>query len=267
MTKNKENINKGFSKISHHYEKLEKTSSLINWMRSRVRSHLLKELPTKASILEVNSGSGIDAVFLAKKGYNVHATDIASGMIEYVTSKIKKENLADNLSCEKISFTELNNLKPKKFNHIFSNFGGLNCSSEEELKQVFSSFKQLLEPYGKITLVIMPKVCFWEFLKIFKGNKTAFRRLKKGGVLANIEGEEVATFYHASTKTKALLTPYFKDFKLENICFLAPTGNRVDFPEKYPRLFKFLSSLDTVSNTVPFLRGYGDYYILTATVK
>ena len=267
MDSNKQNIEKGFSKISHHYEKLDKTSSLINWMRKKVRNHLHKELKPASKILEINCGSGIDAVYLAKNGCNVHATDIAPGMIDFVTSKIKSESLKENLSCERLSFNELNKLNPQKYNHIFSNFGGLNCSSEEELQEVFSLFKQLLSPHGKITLVLMPKICMWEFLKIFKGDKTAFRRLKKNGVLANIEGEQVHTYYHSATIIKKLLLKDFKNFKVENICFLAPTGNRVNFPEKYPVLFKSLGLLDDISNKIPFFRGYGDYYILTASVK
>lgn len=267
MDKNKQSIKKGFSKISHHYENLETTSSLINWMRKQVRSHLNKELKSNAKILEINCGSGIDAVYFSKKGYDVHATDIAPGMINYVASKIKSESLKENLSCERLSFNELDKLSPQKFNHLFSNFGGLNCSSEDELLDVFDSFKQLLFPNGKITLVLMPKICVWEFLKIFKGNKNAFRRLKKNGVIANIEGEQVHTFYHSASRIKKLLSKDFKKIKVENICFLAPTGNRVNFPKKYPVLFKYLSSLDGISNKISFLRGYGDYYILTASLK
>ncbi len=266
MSTNKTNIKTGFSKISHHYESLENTSSLINWMRKRVRNHLLKILQPHSKILEINCGSGIDAVYFAKKGFKVHATDIASGMITYVTSKIETEQLQESLSCKQLSFLELDTLQPKKYHHIFSNFGGLNCSSEEELQLVFSSFKKLLLPKGKISLVIMPKTCIWEFLKVFKGNKAAFRRLKKGGVLANIEGEQVRTFYYSSEKIKQLLSNDFKNFTVENICFLGPTGNRVDFPEKHPNLFKFLSGFDTISNKISLLQGYGDYYILTATV-
>ena len=267
MDKNKQNIEKGFSKISQHYENLDKTSSLISWMRKQVRNHLHKEIKPASKILEINCGSGIDAVYLAKKGHNVHATDIAPGMIDFVTSKIKSESLKENLSCERLPFNELNKLNHQKYNHIFSNFGGLNCSSEEDLQEVFGLFKQLLSPNGKITLVLMPKICIWEFLKILKGNKTAFRRLKRNGVLANIEGEQVHTYYHSANRIKKLLLKDFKNFKVENICFLAPTGNRVDFPEKHPLLFKFLSSLDSITNKIPFLRGYGDYYILTATIK
>ncbi len=258
------NVKKGFSKISKHYESLEKSSSLINWMRKRVRKHLEKNSVKKAEILEINCGTGIDAVYLAKKGYKVHATDIAEGMIEFVNNKIKNQKLQTNLSCELLSSNELKKIEPKKFDHIFSNFGGLNCSSEQELKIIFSSFKNILKQNGKITLVIMPKICIWEILKIFKGNKNGLRRLKKNGVLANIEGEKVQTYYHKASTIKKLLKNDFKNFKVENICFFAPTGDRIHFPKKYPFLFKILSYLDVISNKIPFLRGYGDYYIITA---
>jgi len=260
----KENINKGFSKISHEYEQLEKSSSLITWMRMRIRNHFEKIAISKGRLLEINCGSGIDAVYFAENGYQVHATDIATGMISYVKQKINVKKLKENLSCELLSFNELNILKPKKYNHLFSNFGGLNCSSLAELKVIFSSFVDLLEENGTITLVIMPKICMWEFLRIFKGQKSAFRRLKKGGVIANIEGEKVHTYYHDVNSIKTLLSSNFVDIKVENICFFAPAGNRVDFPEKHPKIFKLLSSLDYLSNKISVLQGYGDYYIISA---
>ncbi len=263
---NYKNIDKGFSNIANKYEELDQTSSLISWMRKRVRTHLKKDLKTKKTILEINCGSGIDAVYLVKKGHKVHATDIANGMLLHVKTKINSDNLQGNLSCEKLSFTELSKLQ-NKYHHIFSNFGGLNCSSLTDLETVFNSFNNLLYPKGKITLVIMPKICIWELLTFLKGNKNAFRRLKKNGVLANIEGEKVRTFYHSKKQIKNLLSKKFTDFKVENICFFGPTGNRVDYPEKHPKLFKIFAFFDKLSNKIPFLKGYGDYYIITATKK
>ncbi len=267
MIDQNENINKGFSKISHEYEQFDKTSSLVTWMRMRVRNHFEKNATPKGRILEINCGSGIDAVYFAKNGYQVHATDIATGMINYVEQKIKSENLENNLSCELLSFDELNSLNTKKFNHIFSNFGGLNCSSLTELETVFNSFDNLLAPNGTITLVIMPKICMWEFLRIFKGQKSAFRRLKKGGVIANIEGEKVHTYYHTKKQIKNLLSENFANFKVENICFFAPTENSENFTRKHPKLFKTLTKLDIISSKILFLQGYGDYYILSAEKK
>jgi len=236
-------------------------------MRIRVREHLLKNLEPKSTILEINCGSGIDAVYFSKKGYVVHATDAAKGMLVYVESKIISEKLKDNLTCELLSFEKLNTLEGNKYNNVFSNFGGLNCISLSALKSVINSFEELLEPEGRVTLVIMPKICIWELLKVFKGNKQAFRRVSNKTVLANVEGEEVPTYYHSAKQVKSFLSPNFTDFKVENICFFAPTGDRVDFPERHPMLFRFLSSLDRLSNKIPFLQGYGDYYIISAKKK
>lgn len=263
----KANIRKGFSNISHDYEMLDKTSGLILWMRNKVRTHFASTLNEKDNILEINSGSGIDAVFFAKNGYRVHATDVAEGMVNYVKSKIVSKDLQEYLTCEMLSFNNLDKLKNRHYNRIFSNFGGLNCSPIDELETVFYSFKEILKPQGSVTLVIMPRICLWEFFKIFKGNSTAFRRLNKNGVLANIKGEKVRTYYHSARKIKTMLEADFENFKIENISFLGPTGNRNDFCERHPFIFKILSSFDTISNKIPFLRGYGDYYILTAERK
>ncbi|AOW21474.1 class I SAM-dependent methyltransferase [Urechidicola croceus] len=261
------NIDKGFSKISHEYEKLDKYSKLINWMRNRVRTNISSRIKSGDTILEINCGSGIDAVYFAKKGNKVHATDISQGMIEYVESKISSENLQEKLTCEILSFQKLNELNKIKFDHIFSNFGGLNCVNESGLTSIFNSFDILLKPQGQITLVIMPKICFWEFLKIFKGKKDAFRRLKKNGIFANIEGEKVKTYYHSSQKIKKLLKNNFTDFKIENISFLGPTGNHNQFPTNYPFLFKIVKKIDFLSNKLSFMNGFGDYYILSCRRK
>ncbi len=262
-----DSINKGFSNISHQYEMLDKTSSLILWMRDRIRAHLIKNLSATGTILEINCGSGIDAVYLAKKGYEVHATDVAGGMIDYVKSKTISQQLEGKLSCEILSFKELHKLNAKRYTNIFSNFGGLNCSSLNELEKVFDSFKDVLEPNGTITLVIMPKLCMWEVFKIFRGKKNAFRRFNKNGVFANIAGEKVRTYYHSSKEIKALLKNNFTNFRVENICVLGPTGNHVDFPKEHPFIFKILNAFNTFSNNIPFLRGYGDYYIISAQIR
>ncbi len=262
-----ESIDKGFSKISTHYEELEHTSSLIVYFRNRIYRHLENKLKSGARILEINCGTGIDAVYLAKRGYKVLGTDLAKGMISIAKEKIQREGLEKHLTFRLLSNSELDKLKPEKFDHIFSNFGGLNCSSPGELKQIFQIFPELLKEKGKITLVIMPPVCFWEWARILKGDKKAFRRLKKHGTIANIEGEQVRTFYYGVREIKKMLQPYFYRFEVENLSFVGPTGNRIHFPEEHPKIFSFLMKFDPVSAKIPFLQGIGDYYIISAEKK
>ena len=117
-----------------------------------------------------------DAIFFARQGHTVHATDISAVMQAMLTEKVKLHDLKGSISHELRSFTDLTNLFNRgPYDVIFSNFAGLNCTNE--LPKVLQSFKNLLKPGGFVTLVILPKFCLWEFLLLFKGKfRTAFRR-------------------------------------------------------------------------------------------
>ena len=115
---------------------------LCNIKENRVRNHVLKYLYPQSDILELNSGTGEDAIFFAKLGHHINATDISQGMQNIVKQKVENNNLQNNISTELCSFTELEKLQNKgPYDLIFSNFAGLNCT--DKLPQVLSSFHLL----------------------------------------------------------------------------------------------------------------------------
>src|SRR5690606_5311151 len=139
------------------------------------------------------------AVFFAQKGFEIHAIDVSEGMINELEKKVFLNNLKNKISYEKLSFSNLEQIKNKKFDFIFSNFGGLNCI--DDLRKVTKNFPSLLNKNGRVTLIVMPKICPWEIALSFKGNfKTAFRRFKKNGTLSNIEGIKFKSYYHSPKK-------------------------------------------------------------------
>jgi ubiquinone/menaquinone biosynthesis C-methylase UbiE len=260
----KSQVDKGFSNISTTYESLDETSSLIQWMRGSVRSHLERKLQSGSSILEINAGTGLDAVYLAEKGYRVHATDMATGMVDFLNQKSQNLALKGRLTFEKLAFEELPELN-SKHDYIFSNFGGLNCVDAHDLQKVIKSFKGILNPGGGITLVIMPPYTPWEWLSVLKGKKYGFRRFRK--TIAHVAGAMVPTYYHKSSLVKKFLKDDFYQISIENLSFIGPAGYKIDFPTDYPRLFKFLTAFDKPSSKIPFLKGIGDYYIISARLK
>ena len=260
-----EAVNKGFSKIYSHYEYLSKNDLIDIAMRQQVYKHIEHFLVPNSAILEINSGSGIDAVYFAKKGYSVVASDISDGSQKYIEQKIKDLNLP-NLSFEKCSFTNLNSLSKNRFDYVFSNFGGINCT--ENPAKIINDLHQMLPKDAIITLVIMGKYYPWDWIYLLKGKfNRAFIRLKKKKVTANVEGEQVQTYYFSPKSIKTIIKDSFQLLKIENLGVLYPSVNHTSIT-KHQRWMKKLIALESnnwIKKCIP--KGVGDYYIITFQKK
>jgi len=257
-----------FSRQSVIFDALYSPNTIVNYKRLRVREHMLQTLKPDSHILELNSGTGEDALYFAGKGHRVHATDIAEGMQNVLIKKVEKAGMADKISAELCSFTQLDNLHNKgPFDAVFSNFGGLNCTPQ--LDKVLASLPALLKPGGTATLVIIPGFCLWETLLLFKGKfKTAFRRFfSKNGRTAHIEGQYFKCWYYNAGYVISHTKKYFDVVGLEGLCCMVPPSYIEGFAERYPRTFKQLVKWeDKVKSSWPW-KYTGDYYIITLKNK
>ena len=256
-------VAEAFSRKSEEYDLFGSDHPNLIRLRHKVYQHTLRFLQPGDRILEINSGTGLDAVYFASLGYSIHAIDIAEGMLAHLQEKIEHYQLVDQITVENRSFTELNHVSGRPYSYIFSNFGGLNCI--EDLSEVTDKLPAVLSPGGKITWVIMPKVCLWELALVFKGEiKRAFRRLRPQGTLANVEGVRFMTYYFNPHQAVQSLGPDFQILRLEGLSVFTPPADRKNFARRYPRLFRFLAGIDdALSPLTPFNR-WGDFYILTA---
>ncbi len=257
-----------FTRQSALFDEQYRNNSIIQYKRERVRNHIQQYLTINSNILELNSGTGEDAIWFAQQRHTVHATDISAGMQDVLKNKTSALNLYENISTELISFTDLENLKQRgPYDLIFSNFAGLNCT--DELDKVLQSLTSLLKPKGIVTLVILPKFCLWEFLLLFKGRfKTAFRRLfSSNGVTAHIEGEYFTCWYYNPSYITKHLQDQFDVLAVEGLCTLVPPSYLEGFAEKYPKLFSFLKLKEDKWKTKWPWKNIGDYYIISLQKK
>jgi ubiquinone/menaquinone biosynthesis C-methylase UbiE len=253
-----------FDRQSVIFDELYPPDGIIRYKRSRVRDHLLKYLKPGSQILELNAGTGDDAIFLARKGYRIHATDISTGMQKKLVEKVTLHRLEGLVSNEICSFTNLNSLKNKgPFDCIFSNFAGLNCTGD--LDQVLAGFNTLLKPDGIVVLVILPKFCLWESLFLFKGKfKTATRRLfSSNGRKANIDGAGFTCWYYSPGYLKRKMGDQFYVLEIEGLCTIVPPSYVAGFHEKYPKLFSFLCKAENRFKGKWPWKYIGDYYIIS----
>lgn len=256
-------VAEAFSRKADEYDAFGDDHINLARMRRRVYDHVLRFVQPTDRILELNAGTGIDAAFFARQGYTVHAIDIAPGMLDHLAAKIEQQHLRDWLTYQSLSFTDLDRVEGGPFRYIFSNFGGLNCIPD--LSLVTRHLPKILVPGGRLTWVIMPPVCPWEIALLLKGKvRIATRRLRRGGTLAHVEGVRFMTYYFTPRHVLKTLGPDFQVQRLEGLSVFTPPADRMNFPRRFPRLYRTLVRIDnTLSPHAPFNR-WGDFFILTA---
>lgn len=265
-TENAKHVNDAFSAQAPLFDNIQNSSVMLTWMRSVVHRHVAEFLKSSDAILDINAGTGIDAVHFAQLGCSVHAMDIAEGMVDEIKKKISSSKIGNRITVEQRSFTDAGNLAPKKFNHIFSNFGGLNCV--DDIASVAKQLQTLLAPNGIVTLVVMPPVCPWELLSVLRGKTSlGLRRLHKKGIIAHIEGHYFKTYYHPVKKVIDNFGSDFSVLKVRGVASFSPPPYMEKFPLQFPRFYSFLQSCDEKFSTFPPFNRMADHCIITMQLK
>src|SRR4051812_13398825 len=96
-----------FNAQSVYFDELYKANTIIEYKRRRVREHMLPLLEKDSNILELNAGTGDDAIFFARHNFTIHATDVSSGMLEQLERKVIQKYLQKKVTSELCSFTSL----------------------------------------------------------------------------------------------------------------------------------------------------------------
>lgn len=267
-TINEQQASNAFSKQAAVFDAIYAENTIVQYKRERVRTQLTKYLSANNFILELNSGTGEDAIWLAQQGHCIHATDISVGMQEVLQQKVKVFLLDNKITNERCSFTELKRLQQKgPYDMIFSNFAGLNCT--DELDKVLQSFSSLLKPGGIVTLVLLPKFCLWEFLLLFKGKvKTAFRRFSGDkGTKAHVEGTYFNCWYYNPSFIIKQLENEFTLLTIEGLCTIVPPSYIEGFAEKHPKIYSFLAAKENKWKSKWPWKFIGDYYVISFQKK
>ena len=253
-----------FSKQAPLFDSIYGEDAIVQYKRNRVRTHVNSFLQANAHMLELNAGTGEDALYFASTGHRVHATDISEAMQTILTKKIADKGFEQMISSELCSFNHLDTLHNKgPYDFIFSNFAGLNCTNE--LAGVLYACAPLMRSKGYITLVIMPPFCLWEFLLLFKGNlRIAFRRFAgKKGALAKVEGSMFRCWYYTPAFIKKTLRKDFSLVGLEGLCVCVPPSYFTGFEKKYKKIFSILTKCENLVKRIWPFTVMGDYFIIT----
>lgn len=239
--------------------------------RARVHYYLKKIVSnyTMPAVLELNCGTGEDALWLARQGCSVLATDISETMVLMAQEKVSKSDLASKITCKVLSIEQLNELDAAvKYDVIFSDFGGLNCVAPEDFKKISLSLQGLLKPNGRFIGVIMSRFCWWETLYFtFKGQfKKAWRRQAKEAIAAPLTSTTtVDTWYYSPKEFSRLLQTQLEYQEVHPIGFMLPPSYLDNWFKTKPFLMQILNRLEKISPN--FCSKWSDHYMIVLRPK
>jgi len=262
-----------FDHIAHLYDEDFTFSEIGKLQRERVWLYLDSMLPkdTTLDILELNCGTGEDAARFAERGHRVLATDISPKMVEVAKTKSEQKGFANLVASQTLDITALNPtlLNERKFDWVFSNFGGLNCLNEQDLRNFAAHLPQILKTNGRFIAVIMPDACLWErFYFLFKGNKEeAYRRFKKSGIPVPVEGKMVHTWYYSPTDFRNFFEEEFKFKEQKPIGLFVPPSYLEFYFGKRKGLLKGLSLFEGTFGGIGGLSKFADHFLCDLVVE
>lgn len=219
------------------------------------------------TVLEINCGTGEDALWLADRCQSVTASDVSGQMLKIARSKAQNRKNVNFLKLD------LNAFKASQltdtFDIVFSNFGGLNCISPENLKPLLYELSSALNEKGCAALVVMPKKALLERLYfLMKGQKEKMvRRNTTKAVMANVEGHAVPTWYYDPDDIKKFAQPCFKVIAVKPIGLLVPPSYLDPFFRSKKYVLSFLGWMDRRLDFFSSLSSYGDHFIIILEKK
>ncbi|MBL7938111.1 MAG: class I SAM-dependent methyltransferase [Flavobacteriales bacterium] len=216
------------------------------------------------NVLELNCGTGTDAVHLARNGHRVMATDISEEMLKVAREKARQFGVEDRIDHVRLGFEDLPLLATPPMDLVLSNFGGFNCIDAPHLSRLADPIANALKPGGRFIAVVMPDRCLAETVHyFFRGNwKEAFRRGRHDPVWAALSGTGAVTWYHSP---RMMIDAFHDRFRVVNVrpigLFVPPTflENRIGHRGKF---LERLARWDARTAGWRWTARYADHYLI-----
>jgi ubiquinone/menaquinone biosynthesis C-methylase UbiE len=251
-----------FDGMAPSYDDLFTRSMVGRAQRGAVWEVLSGIFEEGAHILELNCGTGEDALFLARHDMSVVACDGSEGMIRTARKRMEDEDPEAQIQFELLPTEHLAQLHSGTlFDGALSNFSGLNRVSD--LNQVAWNLASLLTPDAPLLICLSTRFCLVETLWfLVHGNfRKAFRRTP-GVAETKVSGYTVKVHYPTLREVRRSFSPRFRLRSCTGIGVAVPPSYLEPMVRKFPRLLGLLSSIDKRISRLPLLRVMGDHMLL-----
>ncbi|HEV2416942.1 MAG TPA: class I SAM-dependent methyltransferase [Terriglobia bacterium] len=262
-----ESIARAFDTLAETYDDVFTRSQIGRAQRAAVHRELDRAFRPGQYILEINCGTGVDAVHLGRRGVVVIACDASPRMIQIArqrTAGAKIERCPEFLVLPIERIATLAETEGRgRFDGAFSNFAGLNCVMD--LSPVAQGLAALLKPGATLLLCVFGRLCAWEILWYLMHGKPrkAFRRLHPDGDRARLAGDSVVHVHYPAVPTLVrLFAPHFRLKEWKGVGVAVPPTYLESVSCRFPRVFVALREIDRWAGSCPVLRGMADHVLL-----
>ena len=251
-------ISHPFDAAAADYDAIFTQRRLSRWLRETVWGRLAASFRPGAHVLELGCGTGEDAVWLARRGVRVSATDASPEMLAVARRKAAAAGVADRITFARLDLGEIrdwrleigdapiSNLQSpvSQYDGAFSNFGALNCLPDR--RPVAGALAERVRPGGRVVLVVMGPLCPWEVAwHLLHGEVRAALRRMRPGVEAHVGmGARVRVWYPSPRRLRMEFAPRFRLVETVGIGTLLPPPYLDHLVERWPRAFEMLALLD-----------------------
>jgi ubiquinone/menaquinone biosynthesis C-methylase UbiE len=251
-----------FDSLAARYDDLFTRSMIGRAQRSAVWRVFNEAFKAGDHILEINCGTGEDALFLARNGLSVVACDASEQMVRRARQRMGCEDPDAPIRFEVLPTEQLSRLRPDYlFEGALSNFSGLNCVAN--LQQTARDLAALVTPGAPVLLCFSTRFCLAETIWfLFQGQfRKAFRRTS-GTATVKVHGFSVKVEYPTLRTIMRMFAPGFLLRSCTGIGITVPPSYLEPWARKYPRALRLLRRIDKRVSRLPGLRTIGDHMLL-----
>ncbi len=215
-------------------------------------------------VLELNCGTGTDAVHLARNGHRVLATDISEEMLRVAREKARQFGVEDRITHLRLGFDDLPNLTTPPVDLVLSNFGGFNCIDADHLATLADPIANALKPGGRLIAVLMPDRCIAETVYHFLHGEwsEAFRRGRHDPVWAGLSGTGAVTWYHSPKRVHEAFARRFKVVNIRPIGLFVPPTHLEHRLGHRSRTLEHLGRWDQRFANIRWTARYADHFLI-----
>jgi SAM-dependent methyltransferase len=252
-----------FDRAASRYNAEVEPNPVLGWMREQLWAALSARVPPGARLLDLGCGSGIDAVELAQRGYQVTAIDWSNEMCQ--VTRARAGWCGVRLEVRHLGIHQLGNLTEGElggpFDALYSDLGPFNCVPD--LGEAAAHCARLLVPGGCLCASVMGRYVPWEhaFYLARLDRRRAFLRWQKGPVAVGLGGSRVSTWYHTPDEFCGAMAAHFSLEELRGLGLFQLPPYLLDRFPWLGGLNRPLRWLDEQLGDRPQLHGAGDHFL------